>query len=161
MTCVRSVLSERSDGNVDQPRIDGAQRLEAEAARGHRPGGGVLEDEVGAGDQVQELVARRFAIEVESDAALAAVEGVEVQTLEPRRQSRVERPREPRRAAARRLDLDHVGAQSSQNERSELRARIGQVQHPVWTQHRGVALARARGRGEAPSPLRGHHDHAR
>ena len=85
---VRPVLPERADRDVHEigPRL--AQRREAEPARVHRAGAGVLDHEVGARDQREEVRAAARAVEVEHDAALAAVEGVEAQARERVRQAR-------------------------------------------------------------------------
>lgn len=88
---VGTALPERRDGDVDETRIEGAQGVEAERAGGHRSGRGVLEQKVGAADQAREGGAAARALEVERDAALAAVEGVETQALQALRQRWIER----------------------------------------------------------------------
>ena len=148
---VRPVLSERGGGDVHQAWVDGAQRLEAEAARGHRARCLVLEEKVGAGNQAQKVRAAGFAIEVEGDAAFAAVEDVEAQALQAIRQRRIQWGGMARRAFARRLHFDHIGAEPRENERAQLGARVRQIQHAVGAQHGDLALSWASGACEGKS----------
>ena len=74
-------------------------------------------------------------VEIEHDAALAAVQGVEAQALQSRRLRGIERRLAAGRATARRLDLDHVGAEAGEDQRPERAARVGQVEDAIGAEH--------------------------
>ena len=133
---VRAGLAERGDGHVDDVRAHGAQRVEAQPEAVHHARAGVLEHEVDGGRQRQEVGATGRLVEVEHDAALAAVVRLEAQTGELVRLTVDDGRLVARRRAARRLDLDHVGTEAGQDERGQFGATVGQVEHPVGREHR-------------------------
>jgi hypothetical protein len=135
MVRVGAVLPEWRDRDVDEPRVDRTQGVEADPARGHRTGGGVLENEIGARHQAQELRTPGGAVEIENDAALAAIEGMEAEAVQVGRQAGVQWRLVSRPAAARRFDFDHVGAEPGENERPKLSARVGQIHDAIRAQH--------------------------
>jgi hypothetical protein len=79
MTRVRAVLAERCDGDIDELPVGGAEILEPAPARGHCSRRGILEHKVGVRGERVQRPSSRFAVEVDRDAAFAAVEGVEAQ----------------------------------------------------------------------------------
>src|SRR5262249_6931105 len=103
---------------------------------------GVLEQKIGAGDQLLELGAPRRALRVEDDAALGTIQGMKAQTLQARRQGRVEGWLMSGGTATRRFHLDHVGTQAGQDQPTERRMRLRQVEHSIWTQHDTAFLTR-------------------
>ncbi len=101
---IGAVRAEAGDGAVDQPRIDGAERL---PVRAHARGGAraeVLDVDVGLLDQLAEHARVGRLLEVQGQAALAAVIGLEVRAIEAAAEVAVGV------ADARRLHLDHVSA---------------------------------------------------
>src|SRR5690242_11650165 len=128
MSRVGTVLSERSDRDVDEARVHGAKRVEADAARGHLSRRRVLQEEVRAGDESHQPALPRVALEIDDDASLAAIERVEAKAPHPVGKTRVEGRLTPRRRAAWRLDLDDVGTQARENEGGELGSRIGEIE---------------------------------
>src|SRR5262249_23490922 len=99
--------------DVDEPRAERAGRLPAQAQPLHDPGAEVLDEDVGAGNQ---LLRDRLAVgplQVEGEAPLVAVRGHE----EDGEAALVEvapRPVALPELAARRLDLDDVGPEIRQ-----------------------------------------------
>jgi hypothetical protein len=71
----RAVLTEPGNAAVDQPRVQPLHRLVAEPQPGHHAGAEVLDQHVGAGDEFARDAAVGLVVQVERDAALAAVEG--------------------------------------------------------------------------------------
>ena len=130
-------LPERRDRHVDEIGTDGAHRLEAEAEPVQHTGPGVLDHEVGRRHEAQEVRPSRLVVEVEHDAALAAVVGVEPQAGQAVRLPGGELALASRRRTPRRLDLHDVGAEPGEHERRQLGTPVGQVEHPVGRQHRG------------------------
>src|SRR3546814_15366483 len=97
----------RSDGAVDQPRVELAQALLADADLLGHAGPEVLDVNVGFLDQRIELRQVRGLFGVKRDAALVAVVGLEMRAV----QAVLERPE--RIACARQFDLDHIGDRKS------------------------------------------------
>ena len=80
---IRPVRAEARDRAIDQARIDALQPLGVDAEpRGHA-GAEVLDEDVGAGDQLVERGEIVRLLGVERDAALVAVVGLEVRAVEP------------------------------------------------------------------------------
>ena len=77
--------------------------VEAEAAHDARPV--VFDEDIGGGDETPHDLLAASGAEIQHDAALAAIDGIEAGALDSRRASHP-----PRRIAAGRLDLDHVCA---------------------------------------------------
>ena len=123
---------------VDQPRVVLAQQLVAEAEAAHHLGRAeVLDQHVGAADQAQRLRVALGILEVEHDAALAEVvaeEGVAGPAQHRRRAAHG--------VAARRLDLDRVGAEPAEvldGDRPD--GGLAEVEHAQAAQRPGPALA--------------------
>ena len=133
--CVRSALTEGGQSDVHEVGPGAAQRVEAETPAVHPARASALEHEVGAGHQVEEVVASVVVVEVDHDAALAPVVGVEPEAGQRRRLAVDERSLPSRRRAARWLHLDHVGAEAGQDEGGQLGPPVGQVEYPVWSEH--------------------------
>ena len=76
---VRPGLTERREGHIDEVRPHRPQRLEAQPVPLHHTGAGVLDEEVGAGDQGEEIGATGLLVQVEHDTALAPIERLEGQ----------------------------------------------------------------------------------
>src|SRR6266540_366419 len=102
---VRPVEAPPRHGGVDEATVGVEQRARVEAEVGHRAGSEVLDDDVGSRREPAEHIPARVLLEVERDAALAAVEADEVPALA------VDERLEPARkvATARILDPDDVG----------------------------------------------------
>ncbi len=103
---VRPVLTEPRHGDEDDPGIQRGQPLVVEAHGAHDAGTKVFEHDVGLGHEGGEDFLALGLAEIETDALLAAVVDGEVDALtadEGRVLARL--------LAARRLDLDHLGAQ--------------------------------------------------
>src|SRR5207249_6677234 len=116
----RARAAEGRDGAVDEPRVFPRQRLVAEAELLHRPRAEVLDQDVGRrGEAPHEGDAVRL-LEIDGDAALVAV----VDEVAGGLAVLVRGPRARFVTDARVLDLDHVGA-----EVSEQRAAVGAGQH--------------------------------
>ena len=100
------VRAEAGDAAVDERREALGEGFEAQAPFLHRAGQEILDDDVGLFQQAQHDFARGFALEVQGDGGLVAVQAVEIRA----------RPGNERRAvgarlvALRRLDLDHFRA---------------------------------------------------
>ena len=111
---MRSGLPVAGNRRVNQPRILSRQRVVCEAEAGHDAGTIVLDYDVRRPRQPFEDGAALAGLQVERDASLAAVDGVEAGAVE------AGRPRHlPRRVAGGRLDLDHVGAEIGEQHRAE------------------------------------------
>ena len=133
---LRPVLPEGADRDVDESGVELLQRLVAEAQRGHVPGVGRLDEEVGARHQPLQIVATLLALEVEHDGALVARVGGPVErALRPLLVTR-ERADAPRAVAVWRLDRDHVGAQIGEYLSADHPSLVGQVENSVRAQHR-------------------------
>ena len=137
---VRSVLTEGCDGDIHEVRSNGAQCSEAQSRGVHRAGFGVFEDKIRSGYQRQKVGAAGCGRQVQFDAALAAIVGMEVQALQTCWLCRIQRCVLTRSTATGWLDLDHIGAQAREHETCELRSTVGQIQNAVRTQHQCTAL---------------------
>src|SRR5207249_4238958 len=118
------------DRHVHQPRVQARQVIPADPEPVHDTRAEVLDDDVGAADEVEEYLAARCALQVEYQRALAAVPADEAEELEPER------------IAARRLDLDDVGAELGEQQRTErTRDEIAEVEDtdPLEAGARSVA----------------------
>ena len=104
---VRPRQPEALDAREDDARVGGAQRLVVQAQALHQPRREVLDDDVGVADHVQEERTALGLFQVQHNAALVVVEQQEVHRVEPRHLGTVA----ARLLAARRLDLEDVGAQ--------------------------------------------------
>ena len=102
---------------VDEPRVDGRQRLVIEAERRDHAGPVILDEDVArARDPLQRVASfRRF--EVDDGAALPAVDGVEARGIAADRAWH-----HARRVPRGRLDLDHVSTEIGEHHRA-VRAR--------------------------------------
>src|SRR5205814_6814193 len=74
-------LAVAGDRRVNQPRILRRERLVAEAERRHHPGPIVLDYDVCRAREPQEDAASLGFLEVQDEAALAAVDGIEVRAV--------------------------------------------------------------------------------
>ena len=123
---IGSGLSVSRYRRVDEPRVDGRQRLVIEAERRDHAGPVILDEDVArARDPLQRVASfRRF--EVDDGAALPAVDGVEAGTLEADSPGHL-----TRRITAGRLDLDDVGAEVREEHRAvRTRHDLRDVEHP-------------------------------
>jgi hypothetical protein len=77
----RSRLSIAGDGGVDQPRIEGRQRRVVESQPGHDTGPEILDQDVGGLRQAPHDVLAARGLEIDDDAALATIDGVEARTV--------------------------------------------------------------------------------
>ena len=105
---VRPGRAEAGDRAVDQPGVDGAQRLPAEPEVVHRPGLEVLDQDVAPSGEIEDQRLAPRVLEVDRDAPLASVDREEVRGLAVGRAGR--RPLPAVVSALRMLDLDHLGA---------------------------------------------------
>ena len=110
----RTGLAVAGDRAIDQPRIDRPHRLVAEPEPRHDARAELLDQHVGAFDQRLKLGAIRFALEVEHQAFLAAVEQREHRALAVETRLVMAQV-----LAARPLDLDHLGAGLGQQQGGE------------------------------------------
>src|SRR5690606_34132483 len=101
-------LPEAADRAVDQARIELAQALFTGAQALGRAGPEVLDVDIGAPDERIEYLGILRALDVQCDAALVPVIGLEMRAVEPALE------RAERIARARLLDLDDVRAQVGQ-----------------------------------------------
>ena len=118
------------DRHVHQPRVQARQVIPADPEPVHDTRAEVLDDDVGAADEVEEYLVARCALQVEHQRALAAVPADEAEELEAER------------IAARRLDLDDVGTQLGEQQRTErTRDEIAEVEDtdPLEAGARSVA----------------------
>ena len=131
LAAARPVLAEGRERGVDQPRIDGGERLVAEPQRLERAGPVVLHEHISGGDQLLEDLAIAGLLQVERDRALVGglrqEGGAHV--------AAVERLVGAGAAAlvgiVGMLDLDHVGAQHGELiGRERPRQHVGHVDHP-------------------------------
>jgi hypothetical protein len=122
----RAGAAERRHRAVDQLRIDGRQRVVAQAERLHRAGAEVLDQDVGAGDHLLQDRHPLRRLEVERHVPLVAVDDQKRRRLT----ILVGRPGPRLVAAARVLDLDDVGTQIGQQHAAE-----GASQHPGQVEH--------------------------
>src|SRR4030095_7182230 len=80
---IRAGRAEARDRAIDQAGIDALQPLGVDAEpRGHA-GAEVLDEDVGAGDQLVERAKIARFLGVEPDAALVAIVGLEMRAVEP------------------------------------------------------------------------------
>ena len=119
----RAARAEAGHGAVDEPRIALAQCLVTEAQPIHHARAEALDEHVGAGDQLTHALEARLGLEVDLDAALAAV------PQPPRRFV-------PERIAARLLDLDDLGPVVGEDHRGEVAV------HPAREVHDSQSVAR-------------------
>jgi hypothetical protein len=99
------------------PRVGRAHRLGAQAEPVHHAGTEVLDDHVGRLDQPPRRLAALVLLQVEHDAALAAVPDGVCRRLHAR--------------PARRVDADHVGALvGEQHRRQRPRDVLAEIDHP-------------------------------
>jgi hypothetical protein len=104
------ILAEADQGAIDELGVDAGQHLVAQAQAFHGLRAHVAHHRVGAAHHLQQRVAACGVLQVEHDAALAAVE-----LQKQRRHAGVAARRVvARQVALRRLDLDHVGTQVTQ-----------------------------------------------
>ena len=101
---------------MDEARIDLAQILVGKLQAPHRRRTGVGEEDVGAGAELQQRLARRRLLQVEHEAALVAVE-LQIERAHVRALCR--RAGAAHQVAASGLDLDHVGAVVGEDLRRE------------------------------------------
>ena len=104
---MRAVGAVAGDRDVDEPGIDLAQLLPAEAVLLGRTGAEILAEDVGPGDQLAKDRPPFHALEVERHTLHATIVGLEEATARARQHGHAAR----RVAPLRRLDLDHVGAE--------------------------------------------------
>ncbi len=103
----RPPRAEPLDGRVDDVRLDRLHRVVGEAEFLEHPVRVVLRDDVGARDQPSQHLAAALLLEVERDRTLVGVEHQEVDRV----RVGTFRDHAAPGLAARRLDLDHVGAE--------------------------------------------------
>ena len=108
-------FAEPGDRAMDQPGIGGLERLLPQSELGHDAGPIILEQDVGAGEELEQDGTARLRAQVELDAALAAVVGDEIRAVLPAAEIA------ERIAALRMLDLDHVGAEIGEHHAGERR----------------------------------------
>jgi hypothetical protein len=138
--CLRTVLTERRDRDIDQGRVDRRDIGIAESTLGKRAGGVRLDEEVRARDEAPQDRLPVVGVEIQRDAPLVAVVGPPVQRAVGMRVVLIKRPEPPSRRSARWLHLDHVGTEVAQDLAAEQAALGGEVEHTVGTQHRPPPL---------------------
>jgi hypothetical protein len=98
---------------MNQPGVRGREDILAQSKLLHDAGPVILEQHIGAGDELEQDRSAGVRAQVELDAALAAVVGDEIRTV-------LLAAKGPERIAAlRMLDLDHVGAEVGQHHARE------------------------------------------
>jgi hypothetical protein len=105
----RPGLTVAGNRRIDQPRIRGGQRGVIEAQPLHHTRAEVLDQHVGPAGHLCERRATRGGLQIEHDAALAAVDGVERAAVASARASH-----RARRVTGRWLDFDHARAHVAQ-----------------------------------------------
>ena len=121
----RPGLAVAGDRAIDQPRVDLAQRVVAEAQPRHHAGAELLDQHIGALDQWHQPVAVGAVLEVQHQAFLAAVEHGEHRGLAV--EARLVAAHV---LAARPLDLDHLRAGLGQHQcRERPRQERGEIEH--------------------------------
>ncbi len=125
VACERSVLTEGGDRHVYETGIGLPETLPPQPPLPELARRRVLDEEVRARDQAQELIPPLALLEIQHHAAFPTIEGVEAQPLHAFRLALVARRCEPRGGAARRLDFDRIGAEPREQVGRELRALIG------------------------------------
>ena len=163
---LRTVLSERADGDVDELGIQGGEVRMAEAACGHPTGRGGLDQDVGRGDQLPQAGSPLARVQVDRHRALVAREGLPGQRPLDSRGISDERAAPPRRIAVGRLDRDDIRAEVGQDHPGDQTAVVGEIQHPVCAEQEAALLvpagsdvtrppgAQARGSGPPWPPVR-------
>ena len=142
---VRAGLAEAGQTNHDQSRVDGRERVVAEAPFLERAGPEILDDDVGLpGKPARDLLAVRRT-QIHGHRLLVARLDVP-----PQRRAVVQQAPLPQGIAhARRLDLDHLGAEFGKDfPRERPCNELAELQHLDSVQH-------AHGDLRFPSPLRG------
>ena len=132
---IRAFLPEAADGGEDDSRVDLAEHGVAEADAFQVAGREGLDDDVGGLHELLEDTAAIRRLDIEGDAPLVGVEGEPVEALLRVRLVMVERAPVATRVAARRLDLDHVGAEVSHRPGAQIAFIVGQVKNAVATEH--------------------------
>ena len=125
VACERSVLTEGGDRHVYETGIGLPETLPPQPPLPELARRRVLDEEVRARDQAQELIPPLALLEIQHHAAFPTIEGVEAQPLHAFRLALVAWRCEPRGGAARRLDFDRIGAEPREQVGRELRALIG------------------------------------
>ena len=131
----RPGVAERRDAGADQAREALAHRRRVQAQLAAQGAARAVEQHVGAGDQAQRRVPPLRPVQVEHDGALAAVVVPEEQRAFGVRHVAVERPDAARGAPPRRLDLDHLGAQSGEQQAGVFAQLVRYLDHPHAVQH--------------------------
>ena len=137
----RSVDAERRDEDVDETVVGGHQVGLGDPRVGQRTGRAGLEDDVGAGDQVEQRAPVGLGGEVQDDRALAGVVGGELQAAQILRAVRAQRVLAPGRRTAGRLDPEHLGAEPAQQPRTDLTPVVGQVEYSQVGQQQALTGA--------------------
>src|SRR5262249_42737628 len=114
----RSARAEGGDRAVDQPRVLGVQRLPAEAVPIHDARTEVLDQHVGAAHQAPHQRRAGLLADVDGEAALVAVQALEVEPADLRRKAARSVGVADAVAAPRLLDLDDVGAHVAEERRA-------------------------------------------
>jgi hypothetical protein len=144
---VGPVEPEAGERGDDQPRVQLAQHVRADAELLHRAGPEVLHHRVGRAHQPQQRLAARVGLQVDADALLVAVHRQVVGAVA------VDEVRAdlPGGVAVGRLDLDHTGAEVAEDLRGE-RARevLGQVDHHGVAQRAGAHGSSSLSHGGVP-----------
>src|SRR5262249_23072859 len=127
----RPFIAEWRHASMDQRRVLPGERVFAEADRIQpylrRP----FEQDVGPGQKRPELLAVRLPLEIEYDRALAAIVLPEEQRAFRVWLVLVERPDAACRVTPRRLDLDHIGAESRQRQPAIFRLLVCRLDYPA------------------------------
>ena len=103
---IGSVLPEAEYAGIDQPRIELRDHVVAELQPRHRLRADVVDQYVARGDQLQHDLTSRRLLQIEADAALAAI-GIEEHRSHA---GMTDRSDQPGHVAFQRLDLDDIGA---------------------------------------------------
>ncbi len=150
LVAIRPGLAEARQAQQDQARIDGGQRVVAEAPFFQRAGAKILDDDVGiAGEPAHDLLAFGDA-QVRGDRFLVARLDVP-----PERRALVQQPPLPQRiAAVGRFDLDDLGAELGQDlARERARDQLTELEDLEPGQRPGVGCGFGHRSGRQMLPL--------
>jgi len=142
---LRPVLAERADRDVDELRVDGRERREAEPVLFELAWGFGLDEKVGFLHELEQDRPPLVTTPIEGDAALVAVVGPPVERAVRPWLVGKERPEPSRARASRRFDLNHVGSEVAKDLPAEKSPLVGEIQYSVRREraaHRPAAYLR-------------------
>ncbi len=124
---------QRGKSRVDRGTIEAERLVQRAAAR--------IEQDIGAAEQAQQILARHGARQIENNRFFVAVVVPEEQRALETRLVLEKRADPPRRIAFGRLDLDHLGAEPGEQQPGIFGAFVGDLDHPEARQHARTGIA--------------------